>query len=442
MYVSLYKRENNRNVFEKRYNDLKSLSLNLETDLKLSSVPVCEYTVEIATTDNKIEIGKILKLYDDMGILYAAYKVAEVKRITDGIVRVLAKSDIETLEKWTLKAIKYNSETLVAATMDLCFQPTYVKDGKTQLVFIETPSDANSIIVDGFFPEQTARERLQQICLACNLTVRQWFCDPSISLEKTTPNGGVIPMENIFWKPDRQDVDSAGMVLVSSFDGWTQTEPDPSQLPSGKEVVEVHDDVRNQTWWCIKSDNGLQIPNPDNPDGPLVTISDIMIINSQNAQDIQNNLIPHYFRGTEWTLDVINNGQYYPGMKVTFVGTIDPDATLAPFCAGIIKSCDFTFGVQNRSRITVVGDQIMDTGGHVIVHYVHTYEDAEGNEKTMSLGCNRYYSPPGTSITIKHPPIYVDVVGETRIFQPTVAQSTVAVTGDEELTIEYELEVS
>ena len=447
MYVIVYERTaSGTTVNSTAYHDLKSLSFNPETDITLSSIPVCEFTVEIKTTDN-IGVGLPISLYDDKGVLYARYRIQKAERIADNIVRVQAQSYLALMDSWVLKACRIDGDRSISQWMTrFMFTDNYVKSGKQKYINITYLDGIDEIKLDGFFPEQTMRERLQQICLAYGITVRQWFCD-NLTLSRITEVGQIpnypstlIPAIDTFMRPERQYIEPAGSILIWYYDHWTQSAPEEEFRANW---TEVKDDVTGGTWYCNEL-GGTVVPSEDDDDGKNIEISDVMIINSDNYSDVKER-IWRFSISEEYTIDVVNNGQYYPNMPVAFYYDTDGDLSNAVVIPGIITKCDFTFGVQNRSKLTIAripGSYYSDRPVYrVRVHYVYPYT-VDGIDKTLALGRNDYYAPVQTLVSLDLPTIYVDAVGDTLAFVPDTDDPDY-ITGirvndhDEELTINY-----
>jgi len=435
------------------YRALKSLTFAPETDITLSSIPVCEFTVEIITTDN-ITTGHRIRLYPDGQLTtYADYRIMKAERIADNIVRVLAQSELALLDTWTLKALRVTGSMGIQTIMEWAENPTYIKSGTPKHITYILASDVldRDARVTGFFPEQTARERLQQMCITCGLTVQQWFCTGllltrvnEVGQIPAFPTSTLIPASDTFFRPERQYVEPAGSLAVWSYGQWTTSEPEVKD----DWTVEVTDDVLGTTWYCRKFD-GYEDLNEDNDEGKPVEISDVMIINADNVSGVYERKW-RFFIAEEYTVDVINNGQYYPGMPVAFYYDTDGDLSNAVVIPGIITKCDFTFGVQNRSKLTIAripGSYYSDRPVYrVRVHYVYPYT-VDGVDKTLALGRNDYYAPAETLVSLDLSTIYVDVVGDTLAFIPDTDDPDY-ITGirvndhDEELTIKYKREAS
>lgn len=403
------------------YRTLKSLSFNPETDITLASVPICEFTVEIMTA-NEVIGGQRIRLYDDKDTLYADYRVMKVERIADQIMRVLAQSELALLDTWTLKAVRVTGSMGIQTIMAWAENPTYIKSGTPKHINYILASDVldRDARVTGFFPEQTARERLQQMCITCGLTVHQWFCH-GLLLTRVNEVGQIpafpstlIPASDTFSRPERQYVEPAGSFAAYMYSNWQTAEPE------GDGWVEVKDDISETTWYAFKGYSG-EAQNEDNDEGKAVEISDVMIINPDNVSSVYERKW-RFFIAEEYTIDVINNGQYYPNMPVKFYFDTDGNLSNAIIIDGIITKCDFTFGVQNRAKLTIA--RIPNTTPQAVhcmtVHYVYEYtvDDGEGGttEKTLALGRNEYYVPSGTLVDFDLPTIYIDVVGDTLAF--------------------------
>lgn len=410
------------------YRAIRNLKFMPEIDMTLSTIPVNEFEVEIIT-DDSIPVNNGIRLYDDNNTLFADYRVMKSERGTGRSRRILAQSYIALMDRWTLKATYIQSTGLQWILDNMLYGSRYVKSGKVyDDIVLLAPSGYGNVRVTGFFPEQTARQRLQWICLAFGFIVRQSFRTglalvPVANLTQATPV--LIPYEDTFYKPEVADIEPAHSLVVSTYGDWTLTEdPDDPNQQSGVDEISGLKEYWSvgQSWTYVNSESEY---------GPDVTIDGVTIIDSGQGDDVLNAVIRAYFASQEWTVDCINNGSYYPGMRVNFY-------TEDAIRQGIIKSCDFSFGVQARAKLVIDTDVIYPlSSGYVTVHYVHSYTD-NGVSRTMALGYNGYQFPEGATVTIKHPPVYVDVVGEVRVFQPAVASTTLTLEDTEtEITIQY-----
>lgn len=422
MYVIVYEKTKwgTTPVNPTEYRALKSLSFAPETDITLSSIPVCEFTVEIITTDN-ITTGHRIRLYPDGQMTtYADYRIMKAERIAENVVRVLAQSELALLDTWTLKAIRVTGSMGIQTIMSWAENPTYIKSGTPKHINYILASDVldRDARVTGFFPEQTARERLQQMCITCGLTVQQWFCNGLLltrvnNIGQIPERGVLIPVADTFMFPERQYVDPAGSLVVYGYANWRVDKPE------GDGWVEVKDDINDETWYCLEF--WSKGSNEDNDEGNAAKISDVMIINDDNYLSVLERKW-RFFITEEYTIDVINNGQYYPNMPVAFYYDTGGDLSNAVIIEGVITKCDFTFGTQNRAKLTIA--RIPGTTPQAVhcttVHYVYEYtvDDGEGGttEKTLALGRNEYYTPAGEMVSFDTPTIYIDVVGDTLAF--------------------------
>lgn len=423
MYVKTYDREwivdTPRERNPQRYGMLRSVSFNPEIDITLSSLPVCEFSVEIIITDGReIKKGQYIQLYDDKDTMYADYRIAKVEQIAEQVVRVLAQSDLALMDSWVLESCRVTNNVSISRWIYLfTHYDVYVKSGKQQKVPISYFDDTREITLDGFFPKQTMRERLQQICFAYGITVQQWFCS-GIVLTRCTEIGQIplpgdlIPANDTYMYPQRQYLDPAGSFVAVNYHSWTTEKP----IGSPPEEIEDDDGV---TWYYYSGPN--EVKNDENDAGSVVTISDVMIINPDNLQEVLWRSWRN-FVAEEYIVDVINNGQYYPNLPVKFYYDTDGNLSNAIIIDGIITKCDFTFGTQNRAKLTIarIPDTTPQTVHCTTVHYVYEYtvDDGDGGttEKTLALGRNEYYVPAGAMVSFDTPTIYIDVVGDTLAF--------------------------
>lgn len=372
------------------YSDIKSLSFAPETDVTGDSVPINEFSVDIKTEDD-ITIGQYAYLYDDLDSLWAKYWIVYAEHIDKYTIRVHGQSILKLLERDILPAVMYSSEP-IADILSTIFET--VGSGAYQL-----DNSYTSLTINGFCPEQSAKTRLQWLCFVINAYTKSFFGDKVEIVPINTQSVALIPMNKTFWKPKITYKDYVTAVNVM---GYSFTIGDPASTDKW---------VTDGTNTYIVTEQNFRLANPDVPASAPVNeiyIDGIMLVNSSNVSGILSYLSTYYFKRQEVDISVINNADYLPGERVLFY--TDEDS----MGEGYINSCDFTFGLQAKSKMHITPVDIKDCA---ILTLLYKYG-------SMQIGNARYAFPIDYSYSVENP--YIDVLlGYNRyIFRPNTDSAT------------------
>lgn len=196
----------------------------------------------------------------------------------------------------------------------------------------------------GFCPEQTARERLQWVCFAAGAYIKTYFSANVQILPVPSPAGfgTIIPPERIFWKPRITQTDYVTAVTIRAY-RFTRAEPQ-----SGDKYVTDQGGIT-----YVYTTEDITISNPDLQPAQypvnVISAQDVMLLDTTRASAAASLLAQYYFKRTTVELDVIDNGEYQPGDKVTVYGSENRLYT------GFITAAVFAFGLQARATLTVAG---------------------------------------------------------------------------------------
>ena len=356
------------------YRQLKSLSFAPEVDLTLSSLPVNEFRAEIVTED-VIPAGVEAILMDDMDQLWADYTITKAERIDRQSFRIVAQSDLTLMDRWTLPAEMFQNVEVSRFIQWLFRIP---KSGYLYNVDIDVDVYFNGVTVTGFCPEQTARERLQWLCVTVGAVVRQCFASalqfipaPDVDATAYYAKGTLIPISETFMKPSVTIRELMRSVAVTGYENFTNVDPTPQPeagMEPGEEPAEAVEwessvDEQGVTWWYIPVDWTFENEAAPEIPGQGVDIDGITLISGSSARQVLGWLAAAYFRQGNITIECINNRQYYPGQKVR---VYTDENTIYD---GYIQSCDFTFGVQAKSRLVISSDLYQVPMGTMIFYY-------------------------------------------------------------------------
>lgn len=399
------------------YTQLKSLTFAPETDLTLASLPVNEFRADIITTDD-IPTGRKAILYDDLDAMWATFRVIKSERPDKQTVRILAQSELTYMDRWTLPAQMFYVMP-VRDFVDWLFEglpqsgTLYMLDIDIDEYYIN-----QGTVVNGFCPEQTARERLQWMCLTIGAMVQQCGVERLTivpapdTIYPSTDDGTLIPVYDTYHKPTVTTKDDIKALTVTAAENFTSVDPGEQQGVEWQ-TVEESDGTK---WWYNPTQ--WTFDNSEVQYGQTIDISGVTIINGANKWDILNRLATAYFRHGNVDIDVINNGQYWPGMKVLVYTDLDTVYT------GYIQSCDFSFGLQAKSRLVVSTDLSPVPMGRVRV--IYSYDD-------FVIAYRDYHWPEGYDYTINNGTLTAILNNHLMIFRPTHAtiSGTVGETVDE-----------
>ena len=420
------------------YRQLRSLSFAPEVDLTLSSLPVNEFRAEIVTEDT-IPTGVEACLMDDMDQLWADYIITKAERLNRSTVRVVAQSDLTLMDRWTLPAVMFRN----VAVDDFVYAMTHMvpQSGYLYGVNIEIDAAFDGVTVTGFCPEQTARERLQWLCLTVGAVVLQCFSNslrmiqaPDVDAGAHSAKGTLIPLADTYMTPSITVRDLTRSVAVTGYENFTNVDPEPDTAEgggTGQETVqsivwESSVDFQGVTWWYNPVD--WTYTNEEEPEiiGQQVTIDGVTLVNGQATRQVLGWLSAAYFRRGEITLEVINNRQYYPGQKVRIY--TDEETIYS----GYIQSCDFTFGVQAKSRLVVSSDLYQVITAKLTIAYRYGSRIIGWNEMTL---------PDGEPYDVKNPVIRRTEGDRYVEYAPGTPESTGTVSGPTEVPVTYTAKV-
>jgi len=376
-------------IGSKTYTKLSNLQFRPETDVTASSVPVNELWVSIKT-DDYISVGSRVSLYDDLDTLWAKYWVVYAEREEKGIMRVHGQSALMKLDTVTLDPIMY-SGTSVSTALSTVLS---VLGGEYTL-----DSSFSSATLTGYAPKQSARVRLQWICLCIGAYLKDFFGDRLEILPMDDDEVGIIPMSETYWKPKVTFRDYVTGVRATYY---TYTAGTPSRTD---EYVEVDGTTYIQTEAQITlTDTTVPAIATEN----VVEVDGMTLVNYDNVSDILSFLAKYYFKRTEVDLSCIDNGTWYPGQRVL---CYTDEETMY---SGYINECVFSFGLQAKADIHMTPTE---TQGSDVLTVLYMWEGIQVGQRMFRL-------PVGYEYEIDNPHIDM-VLGQHRyVFRPTTATIT------------------
>lgn len=397
-------------INSKKYTQIDNLSFIPQIDLSWDSLPVNQFVVDIITDDD-IEVTQYANLYDDRGKLWAHYWITYAERINAYTVKIKAESILSRLDKKTMKAVYYNES--VVTVLNSIFRGFGGSNGYT----IDDEMSVKHII--GFLPEQSAKDRLQQVCFAIGGYVKTWY-NSKPRIEKLDDTIVPVSINKTYWKPSITQKDYVTTINLTYYEfAYAAEKPNP-------DIFEWVEDG-NGNYYVISEKRTITYKNPNIPEGLPeyeITIDDIMVINKYNMDEVLTNLVKMYFNRVEVDANIINNRDYAPNNKIIL--QTDDERTVS----GYIESCNFAFGLQSMSRIHLAGVEDVETA-KLIIYYKY---------KNDIIGRDTYMLPIGFEYKIDNPWMDQSTDKHRFVYRPKATYATgTIIKGTNENAQEYDV---
>lgn len=373
----------------KIYRKISNLSFAPEVDITSQSIPINEFYVDIHTSDTIAE-SQWISLHDDSLTLWAKYWIQKVDRVAEDLITIHAQSLLARYDKIIVPAKWYDGDYNVYDILD--------DDCGLEMPEVYIHPSIEQTILKGYCPEQTVKERLQWVCFAVGAYVKTFFTDriEILPLNAISVN---IPMSKTYWRPSVSKSEFVSDIYVTGF-SFTETSVEPKAYE--EYIVLGESDYLKVTRTVAHS----HIDPPLYMDATEIHIDDIYLIRAGIADNVCSRLASIYFQREEVEADIINNAEYIPSQMVWL--PINPPNEIGVGKAGYIDSCDFSFGLQARSRIHF---RVQDS--RAILMLIVNY-----NKNNVKLGQNTYNFPVNTMYEVPNP--YLDQTSGNirRIYYP------------------------
>lgn len=398
-------------IDETEYTEIKGLTFSPEVDLTGNTLPINEFTVDIKT-DDSIASWQYAELYDDRDNLWANYWIMKSEKVEKGIVRIVAQSLIAILDKQMMDLDTYNQAsfgTLIAGVFAYAPQASYTID-----------SSFASTKIDGYVPEQSARERLLWLCFAAGAYVKSFFSE-KIEILPISITPTLIPLEKTYWKPDVSYSDYVTRIVVKAY-SWVQGTPTATD--------DWITDGTHQNYY-IQTATEYALTNTYAPQGAPkneVRIDNLTLITPDNASQILTRLANYYFNRATVDMSVIDNAEYLPGQKI--YGYLGEDEMFQ----GFIQSEGFSFGLQAKADLHIIG---FGAGTGILIDSALLLIKGTWNDLIV---CSRIYTfPVGYGYEVENAYVDMTLEGKRYILRPTTAKTSGTMTaGTTEVEVEYE----
>lgn len=365
-----------------RYRELKSLTFAPQVDILGNELVVNEFKAEIITDDD-ITIGKYAKLCGKSGRVWAYYRITEAQRLSQHSVTIKAQSDILILDRKALPAMMCNN-TSAKTIINECFT--------TFGLTCDIVSDLADVNLNGYLPDQTARQRLQWVCFVMGAYVQSFF-NTKCTIKKIDDTITNITTDKTFYRPKLSYKDYVTSVTATAY-SYTAGTPGNTD-----EWVKVG----NTTY--IQTSQKASLNNSDVPlDAPanVVDLSGITIVNEDNVSGVLSRLADEYFNREQLSAEILNEGEVQPADMIRVFDGVKSLIT------GYVKSASFTFGSSSKSAVVLTQTVISDA---VQVTLSYRYDGIEIDRETFNF-------PPNTDYTLQNSYVDVTAAGQRRVYLP------------------------
>jgi len=326
------------------FTKIRNISFAPEVDMSAQSLPINRFTVDIET-EQDIKAGQFMYLSSDAHD-WACYWITKSERKTPKLLSVLAESILIFFERTTMRA-RYSEGVSAYNLISECMA-AISPSSATQSIVID--SQLRNVLISGFCPEQSARERLQSILFAAGAYWQDWgTAEPHIQFAPIMDSsdrgyGSILQANEVFVRPVIEKGDNASHFALKYY---TVTDYEPATYTSTVQ------DSNGNTYYVKEDQYGWTSYGSGNE----IIIGGNMFVDYTSMQSIKGNLSYYYHTLVDIVeADIINNGRIWPGDLIT-IPIDDDDAHIA---TGYVQSVDFSFGLQSRSRISIYPATLVD----------------------------------------------------------------------------------
>lgn len=381
-------------INEVTYTKIRNISFSTQVDITGDTVPVDRLDLDILT-NNDIKSGQFIEMYDDLDQLWVRFWIDDAYVVVNGVVRIEAMHVLGWLDRFTMPAKFYQDDPI-----DQCIDEVFygVPTAITPVRYYGALGESPEFEPYGYAPEQTGRERLQWLLFVCRGYCKQSFTDKLYFDEIDTDTLTNIPIEKTYWRPEVEYSDWVTAIRVYYY-SWAKRAP-----VGNEDYIEVDGDTYVYTESVFELQNQYA---PENVAPNIIEISGLYLINEDIVAGLASRLSLLYFNRISVDADIINNREFAPPQKVEVI--LDETHT----ATGYIDTLDFSFGVQAKSRMQMIGSHVGDA--YVLI-ISYTYAG-------QTLSIKKYYIP-SYQYNIQNP--YIDKKSGTHryIYRPVNEYAT------------------
>ena len=382
-------------INEVTYTKIRNISFSTQVDITGDTVPVDRLDLDILTNDD-IKSGQFIEMYDDLDQLWVRFWIDDAYVVVNGVVRIEAMHVLGWLDRFPMPPKFYSGSRNIQS----CIGEVFGGIPSTIVPTIHFSSAWQDVSFSpvGYCPEQSARERLQWL-----LFISRGYCKQSFTNELyfdviNTDTVTNIPIEKTYWRPEVQYGDWVTAIRVYYY-SWEKRAP-----VGDEEYVEVDGEtyVYTESLFEFQNQNASANVAPN-----IIEISGLYLINEDIVAGLASRLALLYFNRISVDADIINNREFAPPQKVEII--LDETHT----ATGYIDTLDFSFGVQAKSRMQMIGSHVGDA--YVLI-ISYTYAG-------QTLSIKKYYIP-SYQYNIQNP--YIDKKSATHryIYRPVNEYAT------------------
>lgn len=362
--------------------DIRSISLSHKVNPITTELPInqLQLVMEISAAT---PVGTWLTLTVD-NTVWCKYWVLSCNRASANTYKVVAQSAILLLDRITVPAKMYSSMTVEDALAE--FMPASIA--------YSISADVKDLTISGYCPEQSARNRIQQICFAVGAMVKSFFSSNPIDIVSLDADAEYIPMNKVYSSPriEYEDVVTAIEVTAYSYTLGTPSTTD--------EYVQIGND------YYIVSKQVVTVNNSDataNDPTNVIKVNACTLINTSNASAIATRIATYYFNRIKWTGKIIHDGQYIAGNKFSVNTYADNE-----IISGYATNMNFSFGVGQSADVTLEQAEAVEAGNLVI-----TYK-----YQTTVIDTQQYVLPVGYVYNISNPALWFTDSSTRGVYSP------------------------
>lgn len=373
------------------YTALKNIRFVAETDVMSGEAPIGQLSVEAKTTTDELQISDWITLTDDGDNVWCKYWVTDINRINAEYIQIEASSMLVVLDRLEMDPEFYDDgEGMDIAILAAVAEATQ-KYGT--IIYID-PEFVNNPrhMVYGYFPKQSAKERLHTICFACGAYIKTFFTDV-IEVLPVPSTATLIPANKTFYRPTLEYDDLVTELSITAF-SFAQGTPSTTD--------EYVDDANGDHYIVTRQE--FKVTNPHIPARCLENPAkvELMCITSDNVTDVLTQLSAYLFSRVRVKADVLDAGEYLPGGKYTINTGVD-------FATGWMKSADFTFGHGSKATVEIGSSEEVE-GAELVIYDV--------NQQDEDIGERHYTLPVGYAYQIQNKYLDVTIHKHRYIYYP------------------------
>jgi len=376
MYIEIGTDNNNMVVYDS--DSIKSISFMPERDQTMQTLPIEELDVVIEdeTHSESWFVNNHIRVNSGQPVqpIVYSFRIYDARALSHGLYQIKAASNVlKDLDSIVLPANFYNYSVYWSNIIGSIFSSVYPDEPQANLPYTISQSAYNVFqnlpvkYFGGFAPEQTARERLRQICQALGLVASISEYNGKVYIEAAQDNqyyssysdhltlrGVDIANTCKGVRKIKKEVPSA--IKYTAYSNWSTTAVEGyERIQIGK--TDDFPDPQPVYAWVQTTEHTIESSGKGSP----ITIEKNYFIVESNYHVIEY-MSAAYFRQIEYELDYVDLpvrrssdtymlGRIAPGVSCA-VNILDDHQQYR----GIVRKSEFHFGTTVRQRLTIALD--------------------------------------------------------------------------------------